>query len=225
MAKEQFPIDITNINEKVYTLIRNRIIYVEYAPGEKINSRMLQEELGVSQTPIKDALSRLAGEGMVEISSRRGTFVKDVTEKDIFEIEGIRIILETAAVEAIAEQITDAQVGELEGLYRDTLIDQDNFDYGIFMEKDFRFHQEIIRLTGNQRLLNIYTQLNAHVQIVRFQLVRKRTKPLPWANNDHLSILNALKERDVEKAKAAIREHRIKSRDAYLQKNEEASLW
>ena len=149
MAEKKSLIDITNINEKVYALIRNRIIYIEYAPGEKINTRKLQEELGVSQTPIKDALLRLAGEGMVEISSRRGTFVKDVTARDIFEIEGIRIVLETAAVEAIAEQITDAQVEKLESLYHDTLIDRDNFDYGKFMEKDFRFHQEIIQLTGN----------------------------------------------------------------------------
>lgn len=78
-------IDITNINEKIYNLIKTRITHLEYPPGYQINIKKLQDELGVSSSPIKDALFRLVGEELLEINPRKGTFVKDVLEKDILE--------------------------------------------------------------------------------------------------------------------------------------------
>jgi DNA-binding GntR family transcriptional regulator len=91
-SRKQNPIiDITNINEKVYDLIKKRIVDLEYPPGSKINIRQLQEELNVSNSPIKDALFRLAGEGMVDIDSRRGTsYIADV--KHIFFLFNINQI-------------------------------------------------------------------------------------------------------------------------------------
>lgn len=122
-------IDITNINEKIYSLIKNRITHFEYPPGYPLNIRKLQAEFGVSNSPIKDALFRLAGEGLVEITSRKGTFVKDISEKDLYEIEETRAILEVGAVEIIADTITDEQLARLESLYQETLIPEDQFEY------------------------------------------------------------------------------------------------
>jgi len=215
------PIDITNINEKVYKLIKQRIIYLDYPPGQRIDIRQVQNELSVSQTPIKDALFRLAGEGMIEINSRKGTFVREISERDVLEIEEARIILETGAVELISDRISDDQLAELEKLYQDTLFDDGQFDYKIFMEKDNQFHLKIIELTQNQRLMEMYDHLNAHMQIVRFQIARGRSRRLPWTNQDHLNILSALKARDPNKAKEAIKEHRLKAREAFLQHRRE----
>lgn len=215
------PIDITNINEKVYKLIKQRIIYLDYPPGQRIDIRQVQNELSVSQTPIKDALFRLAGEGMIEINSRKGTFVREISERDVFEIEEARIILETGAVELISDRISDDQLVELEKLYQDTLFDDGQFDYKMFMEKDNLFHLKIIEFTQNQRLMEMYDHLNAHMQIVRFQIARGRSRRLPWTNQDHLNILSALKARDPNKAKEAIKEHRLKAREAFLQHRRE----
>ena len=215
------PIDITNINEKVYKLIKQRIIYLDYPPGQRIDIRQVQNELSVSQTPIKDALFRLAGEGMIEINSRKGTFVREISERDVFEIEEARIILETGAVELISDRISDDQLVELEKLYQDTLFDDGQFDYKMFMEKDNLFHLKIIEFTQNQRLIEMYDHLNAHMQIVRFQIARGRSRRLPWTNQDHLNILSALKARDPNKAKEAIKEHRLKAREAFLQHRRE----
>jgi len=217
-GKETSIIDVTNINEKVYDLLKRRIIDLEYPPGYRINVRDLQKELGVSNSPIKDALFRLAGEGMVDISSRKGTYVRDINEDDIREIDEVRIVLEMGAVEMIAPRITEEQLTVLEILYKETLFKGADFNYKKFMEKDLRFHQEIINLTNNRRLAEIYNRLNAHMQIVRFQSARRRKAPLPWTNKDHRSILKALKERDPEKAKRLIKEHRVKARDAFLRK-------
>ena len=220
----KIPIDITNINEKIYNLIKGRIIHFEYPRGFQINIRRLQDELGVSNSPIKDALSRLAGEGLVEITSRKGTFVKDISERDLYEIEEVRIILETSAADIIAETITDEQLDQLETLYEETLIPEDEFEYSKFMEKDSRFHMEIIKMTNNQRLVEVYKQLNAHVHITRFQYARNRKKPLPWTHQDHQNILKALKLRDREKVKKAIQDHRVKARDAFLEKRKKMEL-
>jgi DNA-binding GntR family transcriptional regulator len=212
-------IDITNINEKVYELIKSRIICRDYPPGFQINIRKLQDELGVSNSPIINSLFRLSGEGLVEITSRKGTYVKDITEKDIHEIEEFRIILECGAVDIIAGRITDEQLEMLERRYKETLIPERSFDYTKFMQKDSLFHLEIMKLADNQRLIDTYKRLNAHIQIARFEFVKQRKKPLPWTHRDHLEIISALKQRDPEKAKQAIVNHRVKARDAFLGKS------
>jgi len=219
IAKKKAVIDITNINEKVYELIKSRVICRDYPPGHQISIRNLQDELGVSNSPIINALYRLSGEGLVDITSRKGTYVKDITEKDIYEIEELRIILECGAVEIVARKITDEQLGMLERRYKETLIPERRFDYTTFMEKDSLFHLEIIQLANNQRLIDTYKRLNAHIQIARFEYAKQRKKPLPWTHSDHLEIISALKQRDPEKAKQAIVSHRVKARDAFLGKS------
>ena len=216
--KQKVLIDITNINEKIYNLIRERIVHFKYPPGFQITIRKLQDELGVSNSPIKDALFRLAGEGLVEITSRKGTFVKDISEKDLYEIEEARVIIETGAVNIIAKTITAKELERLDALFEETLIQEDEFKYSKFMEKDSRFHLEIIKMTNNQKPVDIYKQLNAHVHITRFQYARNRKKPLPWTHKDHRDIIKALKLRDPERAKKAIQNHREKARDAFLKK-------
>ncbi len=112
MAAEEHStlIDVSNINEKVYSYIKTNIMNFNYPPGYNLNLNQLSEKLGVSHTPIKDALFKLAGEGLVEIAPRKGTYVKDVTQDDIHEILQTRLILETAAVEAVTAGLTDDQL-------------------------------------------------------------------------------------------------------------------
>jgi len=211
-------IDITNINEKVYNLLKERIIHLEYPPGYKISIRKLQDELGVSNSPIKNALFRLAGEDLLEISSRKGTYVNEVTEKDIEEIEQVRTILEVGAADVAVQKVTDGQLKKLENLYMQAHFPKKKIDYSRFMEIDSQFHMEFINITGNERLIHVYKKLNAHMQIVRFQYARNRKEPLPWTQSDHLQILESLKEKDVKKLKTAIRNHLNAARKAFLEK-------
>jgi len=209
-------IDITSINEKIYNLIKQRIINYEYPPGHKITVKELQDELGVSNSPIKDALFRLVGEELVEISSRRGTFVKDVTAQDVIEIDQTRTIIETGSVELLVKKITNQEIENLEKLYQATLMEGEEFDYTTFMERDNRFHLAIVEITGNQRLVNIFKRLNGHMQVVRFRYPRKPKKKLPWTDNDHQEILNAIKARDADRVRRCLIEHRMKTKSAFL---------
>jgi DNA-binding GntR family transcriptional regulator len=154
---------------------------------------------------------------MVEITSRRGTFVRDISERDVYEIEEARILLETGAVELITDKITDDQLMELEKLYQETLFNDDQFDYEVFMEKDNLFHLKMVEFTQNEHLLDMYRKLNPHMQIVRFQFLMGQSKPLQWTNQDHLNILTALKARDTAKAKGFVKDHLLKAREAFLQ--------
>ena len=209
-------IDITSINEKIYNLIKQRIINYEYAPGHKITVKKLQDELGVSNSPIKDALFRLVGEELVEISSRRGIFVKDVTARDVIEIDETRTIIETGSVELWVKKITDQDIEDFEKLYHETLMGDEEFGYQTFMERDNRFHLAIVEMTGNQRLVNIFKRLNGHMQIVRFRYDRKPKKKLPWTDSDHQEILNAIKARDPDRLRKCLIEHRMKTKSAFL---------
>lgn len=209
-------IDSTNINEKVYQLLKHRIVYCEYPPGYKLSIRKLQDELGVSNSPIKDALFRLAGENFVDISSRKGSFVKKITFNDVLEIEQSRVVIETGAVRIVAEKITDSEILHLDSLYKNTLFPGDDFDYIEFIKKDFEFHEGIIKLTKIKRLLDIYRHLNAHLQIARYKVAHNINNRLPWTDSDHFEILQSFRERDPQKAMEAVSKHREKAIEFFL---------
>ena len=204
-------IDVTNINEKIYDYIKKNISNQHFPSGYKLNIRQLSETLGVSYTPIKDALFRLAGEGLIEITSRTGTYVKSITETDIQEILQIRIILETTVIEEIARKINDEQLQALNDLYQKSVSivvnPNDCESYKIFMDYDSRFHISFFEVMGNKRLLNIYQTLNAHMQIVRFRLFNHALGKLPTTDEEHRMILEALYEHNAAKAKQAAVKH------------------
>jgi DNA-binding GntR family transcriptional regulator len=209
--KTPFIIDVTNINEKVYDYIKKNITTFHFPSGYKLNIRQLSEDLGVSHTPIKDALFRLAGEGLIDITSRTGTYVKSITEADIQEILQTRLILETAAIEEITGKITDEQMQALKELYekgvRLVVDPNDSESYKAFMEYDSQFHLSFFIILGNKRLLHIYRNLNAHMQMVRFRLLNHALGKLPTTDDEHRMILEAICERNVAKARKAIANH------------------
>ncbi len=210
--------DPSNINEKIYNFLKGRILDLTYPPGHKLDMRQLKDELGVSQTPIKDALFRLAGEGFVAVSSRKGTHVREVNERDVSEIYDIRTMLETGAAEILVGRITDEQLDELGRLYQETLLRDADDDYPVFMERSKEFHRAIIRFTDNRRLLDLYEHLHAHMQIVRFRVGKQPLQKRSTTNQEHEEILSAFKERDPFKAKEAIKYHLQAAKTAIFRK-------
>jgi ribose transport system ATP-binding protein len=203
-------------DDTAYDLIKKRIIDFTYPPGYKISSSKLKEELNIGHSRVQIALFRLSGEGLVELSSNGETSVKGVSLDDISEIYDTRIILETGAAKEIIEQLSDAQLDELEILYNQTLEEDAKFDYQLFMERENEFHLAIIRYTNNKKLLNVYKQLNAHMQEVRFRYRNRDVERFPRTNQEHESILNGFKERNLEKVVAAIEDHLQSGKRAFL---------
>lgn len=210
------PIDISSINEKVYDFIKSRLLDLTYPPGERIDVRGLQAELGVSHTPIKDALFRLTGEGLVQVSPRRGTFATQVSERDIHEIYETRIIIETGAVEPAIARATDRDIDHLRSLFEATLEPTDRASYPEFISRDSRFHRAIVGFTGNRRLVATYERLNAHSQIIRYLYAPESQSRLPDTDQAHRAVMEAFARRDAEAAALALKSHLRSARDAII---------
>lgn len=201
-------IDVTNINEKVYNFIKQNIINYDYPPGYAININKLSTTLGVSQTPIKDAIARLAGEGLVEIAPRKGTNVKNITAVEMHELMKVRLILETAVIEEIAPIITDVQLQSIESIYQKSLnLELNAESYKLYMDLNSEFHLSFFHVMGNGRLTAIYKNLNAHAHVARFRTSHHAKGKLPTTDQEHAKILAALREHDPVKAKKAIQDH------------------
>jgi DNA-binding GntR family transcriptional regulator len=130
------------------------------------------------------------------------------------EILQTRLILETAVIEEIAEKITDENLQTLRTIYLKSISlavnPNDSESYKTFMEYDSQFHFSFFSFMGNKRLLDIYRNLNAHMQIVRFRLMNRAQGRLPTTDDEHRMILDALCDRNAAKAKQAIANHLIR---------------
>ena len=223
-APKKTILDVSNINEKVYLLLKERILELTYPPGSRINVSRLQTELGISYTPIKDALFRLAGEGLVEVSSRRGTFAKQVSVQDILDTIQVRIILECGCIDLVVPSISDEMIAELEILYKATLESNGCKDYRQFLQMDSQFHTAIVRFTGNNHLQKVYELLNSHVQIARYRFAPKTQRRFNGTDHEHGRIFEAIKNRDAEEAKRALKKHLLAVRRFFLDANQVSDL-
>jgi DNA-binding GntR family transcriptional regulator len=199
-----------NINQRVYELLRERILSRRFVPGQRLDLPGLERQLGVSRTPLKDALHHLAAEGLIEIVPRSGTYVTDLTLEDILESFDVRRLLEVYAVELAAQRITESQLAEIRDLVRrlgELVMANDWSDiYQQHVELDRRLHELIVECAGNKQLKKLWQQVNAYVQIARIRYRRSSSK-LNLAQQEHEAILSALEARDVALLKSLIARH------------------
>lgn len=204
-------IDLSNFNRKIFDFIKENIIWCEFPPGKKLDVRKLCKDLGVSYTPVKDALYQLSGEGLVIISPRAGTYVRNITKEDIYEILKVRSYLEQAAVTEVVPKITDGQLQTIRNIYKESLSiivsPGDIESYKRFLECDGNLHRAIVGFAGNKWLDDTYKKLNVHMQTFRYLRLKGIQGKLPTTDKEHKMIIDALSERDVEKAKEAVFNH------------------
>jgi len=146
----------SNINEKVYELLKERILSKVFAPGQQLNVREIGNQLGVSRTPLKDALNRLAAEGLVEIRPRSGTYMTAPSLRDIEELLDVRRVLEMYAVELAVKRITESERQFLGRIVAElgTLVARRDWGpiYQRHVELDHDLHQYIVHCSGNRQL-------------------------------------------------------------------------
>lgn len=163
-------------------------------------------QLGVSRTPVKEALGRLSSEGLIDIHPRRGTFVAQITADDIRENFEVREALEMKACELLEGRITPEQIAGLREMNeRLTSADISLAENALL---DSQFHRLLVDYTGNRRLMELHHQLNAHVQIARIHYRSDGWRSrLPLARREHGAILDALEAGRREEARLAVRDH------------------
>ncbi len=213
------PVVRTRLSDQACEALRDSILHKELLPGRRLDLDDLQQRLGVSRTPLKEAINRLATEGLVTVVPRRGSYVTELTPEGVAERFEARQVLEVGAVDQIVASLTEDHLDHLRRLYTEwrSLIAPEGTgsDYFGFLAKDRDFHRTMVHVTGNNLLLEVYDGLNLNLQmaIVFYPMQDRR---LDDVDQEHRQILESLEARDKRALKSAIRNHIQSSKRALI---------
>lgn len=220
MKKRFRPISLEAYSKPLYVLVidilREAIINGTLRPGEKILEGRLAEELGISRTPVREALRNLEQEGFIRIIPRKGVCVAEFSEEDIEETFQVRTALELLAVELASARIDAAGEAALRKVLQEEEEAIESGDLVAQVSKDTEFHEHIYRIAGNQKLIQVMSNLRE--QITRFRFVsiggRGRGKEVLL---EHEGIFEALVRKDADLARERIYRHVQSTKEALLE--------
>lgn len=203
-------LNLPSLRDEAYHLLRDRILNHEYPPNHRFNLNELEAQLGISRTPLKEALHRLEMDGLVTIRPRRGTYVTAIDVRDVAESFDVRAMLECAAAESVVENASDDEIARLRAINDEMIRLAEQDDYYAMLARHIELDQEMHRLyiscARNRRLMAIYDQIDTHLQVARVQ--RKFHPPdTAETRREHEAILQALEDRDAEALRAAMKAH------------------
>lgn len=194
------------LREVVSEALREAIVRGDLKPGERLMEIQLADELGVSRTPVREAIRRLEMEGFLVMVPRRGTYVADLSIKDISEVFEIRTSLDVLAAGIAVERITEEELEELERLLVQISEYIDMGDMEKVVEADGQFHDVLYRACRNDRLVGIINNLRE--QFTRFRAVSiNYPGRLKNTLEEHRRLVEAIAARDAETAQRYAREH------------------
>jgi DNA-binding GntR family transcriptional regulator len=200
----------TRLTQTVYKRLRASIANQDFASGQRLQLDALASQLGVSRTPVREALNQLAAEGLIEIRPRHGTFVAKVDLDAVAELYQMRLMIDTSTGRLLARRLTTSQVRTLSQLLGklEALVHGDTYvDYGAYLEADRAFHSAIVRLMGNRRLSTLYEEINLPLWLVRAQRDAGTPSDARASLAEHRTILTALESRDPQAAAEAMAAH------------------
>jgi DNA-binding GntR family transcriptional regulator len=191
---------VQSLADKAYLAIRDRIVSLELAPGALIDERSLVDELGMSRTPVREALMRLAQERLVEVYPRRGMFVTGVDIRELARLSEVRAVLEPEAARLAAERATDAEREDLAALGDEIAAADD------LMSLDERIHRAVYRAAHNDLLATTLEQY--YVLALRiWSMAGERAQELEEAVDTHRALLEAIVDGDGGRAAETMRAH------------------
>lgn len=199
------PIPYVNLTDQVYRAIKHRILSNEFEVGSHLRDEELAAQLGVSRTPVREAVLCLSREGLVEIIPRSGTRVRRFTEQDIDEIFDLRIALEALAIRKAAVRLERAQVQQLHAMHEAAQSALKKGDTKPALEFDSQMHRTILQAAGNQRLQQMMTTINDCVTL--FRNIGAGTPFHRGYTYRHRDLVRALKRRDPDLAARLMSEH------------------
>ncbi len=193
-------------SERAYSLVRNRILTMEYPPGAALSEATLRVETGIGRTPIREALQRLANEDLVQIFPRKGTFVKPLQLSDIRHVYELRLELEGLAGRWAASRITPQQMEQMHALLA-KVRDPGTCDFDA-TSFDAQFHALIGEASHNPYLQDMLSRL--YVQSMRLLHLTNQsigTEELLEARPEYAAIVEAVCSNESERAEQLLRQH------------------
>ncbi len=203
------------LHQTVTDHLRAMIVEARLPPGTRLNERELCETLGISRTPLREAIKVLAAESLVEISPNRGATVARLTEQDIRETFELMSGLEAFGGELACERITAEELAEIERLHDEMVDCRARRDLSAYYSRNHAIHDRISQASRNPALRQIYVSINLRLQALRF---RSNFHEAKWdhAIQDHIQMIEALRARDGKRLAAILRQHLLDKRDAVL---------
>ena len=199
------------LTTKTYTELKKAIAGTNVYAADtslKLDERQLSQDLGVSRTPVREALVRLAQEGIVRIVPRRGAWIVRKTRKDILEVITAWAALEGMAARLITLQARDEQIATLRAMFTTFEQQQVNAVIDEYSETNIRFHRAIIEMSGSTLLQQMAENLFIHMGWIRMRTIAEGDR-ISRSLIDHLHIIEALEARDTEKAEKLVRQHSL----------------
>ncbi|PLX33834.1 MAG: GntR family transcriptional regulator [Clostridiales bacterium] len=194
------------LREVVFEYLRSAILNGEFKPGERLMELQMGEQLGVSRTPIREAIRKLELEGLVTMIPRKGAYVADMSIKDVLDVLEVREVLEGLASYLAAERRGDGELELLEKVLSEFEGYVNASDREGMMEKDKAFHEAIFASTHNKKLIQIAQGLQEQVQ--RFRVVFfSESDDFKQLLSEHREILDAIRAGKGEAARAKAENH------------------
>ena len=205
--------DYKPLRDVIFDTIREAIIAGELKPGERLMEVQLAEKMGVSRTPVREAIRKLELEGLVDMIPRKGAHVAELSVKDIMDVLEVRASLDGLATSLSAIRITDDEIKELKHIYTQFAhyVEKENLQGSI--KKDVEFHDIIYRSSRNDKLIQISNNLRE--QVHRFRVIYLKGYSSPKAIiKEHEDIIEAIAGRNPELAQKYAQEHIKKQEEA-----------
>lgn len=194
------------LRDVVFNTLREAILKGELEPGERLMEIALAQKLGVSRTPIREAIRKLELEGLVVMAPRKGAEVAEITLKDLRDVLEVRKNLEELAVELACKKATEEDIEDMRRAHEEFIKTLSQKDLTVIAEADVKFHDVIYKTTDNKRLIQILNNLREQMYRYRLEYIKDEKKRM-ILTDEHLQIIGAIEGKDVNAAKDYIQVH------------------
>jgi len=219
MSVTTLKIDVIGENQslkaKAYEALKSAITGMNIYDSDaqlKLDERDLSARFGISRTPLREALAQLDQEGLVKVVARRGIFIVRKTKAEVLDMITVWAALESMAARLASKVATDEDIAALHKLVDHYGQDEVAMRLGEYSDANITFHQAILKLSGNPLLNDIADSLFLHVRAIRNRTIIERDRA-KRSVADHKEIIEALEQRDPDRAERLVREHTMKLRD------------
>lgn len=192
--------------EYAFRTLRENIVMLRLAPGSMVSEKELADEMGISRTPTREALIELSKSYIVDIIPQRGSFISKIDYNLVDEARFMRLVLENGVVEIICEQGTEKNFRDLEANIKLQEFYLKTDAMGKFFKMDNAFHMKLFVFANKIQVYHLMDSMMIHFDRVRLMRLHSK-KEISTIFEDHIKILNALKNRDKEEAVRCMTEH------------------
>jgi len=206
------PLSLTRL---AYQRLRDSILSGQLRPGEIYNEMALAQEMGVSRTPVREALLELSSQGLVTFLPRKGVQVNYFDDHDVEEVFELRKLIELAAVEKAVARAGAAELGKLDLAFRRSREAAEKRDLEAFLQADRHFHNQLVEISGNGRMHAILANLRDLIHVMSLEAVN-RPERMDEVVGEHTDIVDSLLARDSARAREALSRHLDLSKKAVL---------